>query len=112
MMTDPQPDHMGIALAAVAILEGALTHSDEETAALLPTTLPEAHIMISASTFIAYELANTLADYLNGDLDVEEHELGTQQWADQYKRRQETRQKLIEIMRQHVASKFQPKEEK
>ena len=104
-MTAPPLDHMGLALASVSILEGALTHSDEETAALMPDTLEEAKVMISASTFIAYELAGELADQINGDTGAEP-QLGTQEFAEMYARRDATRQKLIEIMRQYVADKF------
>ena len=47
-----------------------------------------------------------IADRHNETVAAFEPQLGTQEFAEMYARRDATRQKLIEIMRQYVADKF------
>lgn len=60
-------DRMASALTAVALIEGAVTHTEEETLALLPDNDYDMHVLLSSTVWCAYFLAEEVAKQLGGD---------------------------------------------
>jgi hypothetical protein len=63
-------DRMASALTAVALIEGAINHTEDETLALLPDNMYDTHVVLSSTVWCAYFMAGELARQLGTDRDT------------------------------------------